>query len=99
MGTQSTPQAARQNKAELSRRSILIGGAMALGTTALSYSRVYGANERISLGQVGIGSRGRELASVVADLKGRHNVEMTAVCDLWKVNRERAAKSASDAYG
>jgi predicted dehydrogenase len=24
---------------------------------------------------------------------------MTAVCDLWKVNRERAAKTAADEYG
>jgi predicted dehydrogenase len=46
-----------------------------------------------------VGNRGRELASVVADLKERHNVEMTAVCDLWSVNRERAVKTASQAYG
>ena len=47
----------------------------------------------------GLGNRGRELASVAAGLKDRHNVEMTAVCDLWNVNRERAAKAASQAYG
>src|SRR4051812_19394067 len=95
MGTPSVPPATPQ----LSRRSLLLGGAMALGTSAISYSRVPGANERISLGHVGVGSRGRELASIVADLKGRHNVEMTAVCDLWKTNRERAAKTAAAAYG
>jgi predicted dehydrogenase len=72
---------------------------MAGTTTAVSYSRVVGANDRISIAQVGIGRRGHELASVVADLKDRHNVEMTAVCDLWKVNRERAANIASNAYG
>ena len=80
---------------QMSRRSLLIAGAAALGSTAISYSRVAGANDRISLAQVGIGNRGRELASVAADLKDRHNVEMTAICDLWKVNRERAAKTAS----
>jgi predicted dehydrogenase len=72
---------------------------MALGTTALSYARVAGANDRISLGHIGVGNRGRELAGVVADLRGRHNVEMTAVCDLWTTNRERAAKAAAGAYG
>jgi predicted dehydrogenase len=72
---------------------------VSLGTTALSYSRIPGANDRISLGQIGIGNRGRELASVVAGLKDRHNVEMTAVCDLWSVNRDRAAKAAAQAYG
>jgi len=84
---------------EISRRSLLAGGAAILGMTASSYARVVGANDRIALGIVGPGNRGRELASVVADLKDRHNVEMRAVCDLWSVNRERAAKTATDVYG
>ena len=82
----------------MTRRTLLAAGA-SLGMTALSYGRVAGANDRISMAHVGVGNRGRELASVVADLKERHNVEMTAVCDLWSVNRERAAKAASQAYG
>ena len=83
---------------EIRRRSFLIAGAAAIGTSALSYGRIIGANDRISLGHIGVGRRGRELASVVADLKQSHNVEMTAVCDLWKVNRERAAKTAEHVY-
>ena len=83
----------------MSRRTLLGGSLMAMGTTAISYARIPGANDRISLGHVGIGNRGRELAGVVAALKSRHNVELTAVCDLWKVNRERAAKTAQDEYG
>src|SRR5207248_10628688 len=85
-------QAKTPTREEMSRRSLLMAGATVLGSTAISYSRVAGANDRISVAQVGIGSRGRELASIVADLKDRHNVEMTAVCDLWKVSRERASK-------
>ena len=84
---------------DLSRRSLLFAGSTLLGATAISYARVPGANDRIRLGHIGIGNRGRELASVVAGLKASHNVEMTAVCDLWKVNRERAAKTAADEYG
>jgi predicted dehydrogenase len=83
---------------DLRRRSFLIAGA-AIGTSALSYGRIIGANDRISLGHIGVGRRGRELASVVADQKRSHNVEMTAVCDLWSVNRDRAAKAAEQAYG
>src|SRR6266481_1930456 len=83
---------------DVSRRSILFAGAAAIGTTALSYGRIVGANDRISLGQIGVGNRGRELASIAAGLKNAHNVEMTAVCDLWKVNRERAAHAAEQAY-
>ncbi len=84
---------------QLGRRSFLTGGAAALGTTALSYGRIAGANNRISLGHIGVGRRGRELAAVAAGLKDSHQVEMTAVCDLWKVNRERAAQAATRAYG
>jgi predicted dehydrogenase len=67
--------------------------------TALSYGRVVGANERISLGHIGVGRRGRELDGVAGGLKAAHNVEMTAVCDLWKSNREQAAALAERTYG
>jgi predicted dehydrogenase len=72
---------------------------LAAGTTALSYGRVVGANERISLGILGVGRRGSGLAWIVSQLKDKHNAEMTAVCDLWIVNRERAAAAAQKVYG
>ena len=84
---------------EIDRRSFLLTGAAVIGTSALSYGRIIGANDRISLGLLGAGRRGRELASVVADIKGSYNAEMTAVCDLWKVNREQAAKTATRSMG
>src|SRR2546426_12808366 len=82
----------------LSRASAAAIGAGALRSTAVSYGRILGANDRISLGHVGVGRRGTELAEIVARLKAK-NVEMTAVCDLWKVNREAAAARAASAYG
>jgi predicted dehydrogenase len=91
-----TPASPHEN---LSRRSLLVAGPALLGATAISYARIAGANERIHLGHVGAGNRGRELAAIVAGLKSSHNVEMMAVCDLWSVNRERAAKTAADEYG
>lgn len=84
---------------DMHRRDFLRTGAAAIGTSALSYGRITGANDRISIGQIGIGNRGRELAGIVAGLKDNHNVEMTAVCDLWSVNRERAADHAGRTYG
>ena len=89
----------------IGRRSFLnqaaraIAGAGALSTAAFSYSRIKGANDRILLGHIGIGSRGSELAWIVSRLKDKHNVEMAAVCDLWKVNREQAAARAQSVYG
>ena len=86
------------------RRTFIKGGAtaaasVALGTTALSYGRILGANDRISLGHIGIGNRGRGLAWIASKLKDEHNVEMTAVCDLWTVNREKAVARPTGIYG
>jgi predicted dehydrogenase len=84
---------------QIDRRSLLAAGTTALASTALSYSRIPGANDRISLGHIGIGDRGRGLAFIASKLKDEKNAEMMAVCDLWKVNRERAAAAAEKVYG
>ena len=77
--------------------SVVAGSTIA--TSALSYGRILGANDRIALGHIGIGNRGTELHTMVSHLKGKHNVETVAVCDLWKDNRERAAASTEKYYG
>jgi predicted dehydrogenase len=85
-------------RAFLGQSARMAGGA-ALATTALSYARILGANDRISLGHIGVGSRGSELVQIVGRLKSSHNVEMTAVCDLWTVNRERAKSANAALHG
>jgi len=83
----------------LKKSAALAAGSAALSHTAMSYGRIAGANERISLGHIGIGNRGTELDSIVASLKDSHNVELTAVCDLWSHNRERAVAANQKFYG
>jgi predicted dehydrogenase len=83
----------------LSRTATVIAGGAAFGGNALSYGRILGANDRISLGHIGIGSRGGDLTEIVSRLKSSHNVEMTAVCDLWSVNREKARAANAKHYG
>jgi predicted dehydrogenase len=83
----------------LERSATAVAGTAILPHTALSYSRILGANDRISLGHVGIGNRGRDLDLISSKLKSSHNVEMTAVCDLWTVNRERAVATNANYYG
>jgi predicted dehydrogenase len=85
-------------RAFLGRTGLLAGGA-ALASSARSYARILGANDRIALAHIGIGNRGRELDQIAGALKDTHNVEMTAVCDLWKVNRERAVDASAKLYG
>jgi len=70
-----------------------------LSMSAFLSGRVAGANDRIRLGHVGVGNRGRGLEWIVSRLKNSKNVEVTAVCDLWKVNRERAVAAGEKYYG
>jgi predicted dehydrogenase len=86
-------------RAFLTKSAALTAGGMSLATSALSYERILGANDRISLCHVGIGSRGEELDTIVSQLSKDHNVEMTAVCDLWSVNREKAVGANTKYYG
>ena len=86
-------------RAFLSKTATVIAGSAAFGSTALSYARIVGANDRISLGHIGIGSRGDDLTEIVRRLKDSHNVDMTAVCDLWSVNRDKARMANGKYYG
>src|ERR1700721_963771 len=83
----------------LSKSAALIAGGAALPSTALSYGRIVGANDRISLAHIGTGSRGSDLDWIVAQLKTSQNAEMTVICDLWKLNREKAAATNAKYYG
>src|SRR5258707_18418 len=79
----------------VSRRGFM--GAAAI--TAASYSRVLGANERIRIGQLGIGSRGDGHTRMATMSKDDMNVEITHVCDIWTHNREKAAANVEKAFG
>jgi predicted dehydrogenase len=80
------------------RTTAVSGPAFAL--TALNYSRVLGANDRISIGLIGCGDRG-----VNAHLKGispyirSENIELSAVCDPWSVAREKASATVKEDWG
>ncbi len=86
-------------RAFLGKSAAVIAGGVVLPRTALSYGNIVGANDRISLGHIGIGSRGGDLDLIASKLKSSHHVEMIAVCDLWKVNREKAAATNAGYYG
>ena len=92
------------NEKKLDRRSFLtkatgVVAGSAFASTALSYDRIAGANDRIALGHIGVGSRGTELHMMASRLKGKYKVETVAVCDLWKSNRERAVANTERYYG
>src|SRR3990172_3527805 len=87
----------------VTRRTLLkagVGTSAAWAISAASYARVKGANDRISIAQIGCGGRG-----LGAHMTGIHpydkeqNVEVTAVCDPWRLRREKAAAQAQEWYG
>src|ERR1700747_297599 len=93
----------RESEMKTDRRTFLTGSAALIGAAvvpnAVSYARILGANDRISLAHIGPGNRGQELDWIIAQHKTAHNVEMTAVCDLWNVHRERAVTDNSRYFG
>src|ERR1700749_2152716 len=108
--TKSSSQAENTmtRRAFLDRSATAVVGAALLGEaentsaaslTAASYGRVIGANDRIKLGHVGIGNRGRGLEFILSQLKDSKNVEVVRLCDLWKVNLEQAVAKSLEIYG
>ena len=62
--------------------------------TALSYSRVYGANERLQVGLIGCGERGRyDMSNHIKC----GNVDVVALCDIWGDNIEAGRKAIDTA--
>jgi predicted dehydrogenase len=76
---------------QLDRRGFLRGATVA---TALSYSRVMGANEKIRLGVIGIGDRG---TGDMGNFLRNPDVQVVALCDLYDAHLDRAKQRAPDA--
>ncbi len=77
-----------------SRRSLLRHAA--LGWSAASYARILGANEKISLGLIGAGGRGR---GVMNTFIKTGQVQVTAVCDVFAAHVDQAQSMAPGARG
>jgi predicted dehydrogenase len=76
------------------RRDFIKTVGAATAATALSYSRIIGANERVQLGLIGCGSRG---VGVMNNFVKLGNVDVTALCDIYGAQFERAKQAASAA--
>jgi predicted dehydrogenase len=62
-----------------------------VGAVAAGAGVALGANERIGIGIIGCGERGTALLREVLQFGAEENVEVRAVCDTWRPQRERAA--------
>ena len=79
------------------RRALLrAAGGAAVAMSASSYSRVSGANDKVTLGLIGCGGRGR---GVMGTFLKTGRVQVTAVCDVYGERIDRALQTASGAKG
>ena len=76
------------------RRDFIKTVGAATAATALSYSRIVGANERVQMGLIGCGSRG---TGVMNSFVKVGDVDVTTLCDVYDAQFERAKQSAARA--
>jgi len=74
----------------MNRRQFAVTTAAA-AQSALAYQRTIGANDRIRVGVIGAGGRGRYLTGEFKEI----GAEMAAVCDVAEANLEAGLKAAS----
>ncbi len=78
---------------KLLRRDLFRGAA---AFTALSYSRILGANDKINMALVGCGERGR---GVMGTFLASNQTNYTAVCDVFARHIDQAQQVAKSAKG
>ena len=88
----------------ISRRQFINSSAVGVaglsaGLSAKSYSQILGANDRINIAFLGTGARGSGHRNMVKSSYEDKNLNVVAVCDLWKINREKAAADCKDKFG
>ena len=80
----------------LDRREFIQAAAATTAATALSYSRILGANDRVRLALIGCGSRG------IGDMNNFikiGTVDVPALCDVYGARIDEARKAAANAKG
>lgn len=80
-------------KNKFSRRSLL-GAAV----PAILASGAKGANDRIQIGIIGTGGRGQNRMAAIHACRNL-NVVVTAICDVWRLNREKGVALATKYWG
>jgi predicted dehydrogenase len=74
----------------ITRRGFLAAAAL----TARAATRVIGANDRIRVGVIGCGAQARGHLRALQSMKVSDNVEVAAVCDVYRKRLDQAAASA-----
>ena len=91
-------------KEKIGRREFMNGAAAgaaagALAANASSYERIKGANDRINIAFLGCGARSSGHRRMVEMSLKDKNLGVVAVCDIWTLNREKAAADCRKRFG
>jgi predicted dehydrogenase len=89
---------------DMNRRKFLGTAAIGIAGTitafsASSYARIIGSNDRINIGFLGCGDRGSGHRNMVEMSVKDKNLAVVAVCDLWSLNRQKAAEDCKKRFG
>ena len=85
------------NRRDFLKTTVATGAALSL--TAASFNRVYGANERIGIGFLGVGGRCQQHIDVILEMQKKGvKVAPVAVCDVWDGDPELGKKKGRGLY-
>jgi predicted dehydrogenase len=89
----------KKNKSTISRRKFMGATALAglsMAVSAKSYRKILGSNDRINIAFLGCGARSQGHLRMVRNSYEEKNLQAVAVCDIWTLNREKAASRCKD---
>ena len=90
-----------QSKSGSSRRGFLVqtSGVASLGVVPWIGRAAAGANDRIGIGLIGVGGRGGDHRDELIRLASSQNVQITAVCDVWRKAGQATAQKVAQKLG
>ncbi len=90
-----------QSKSGSSRRVFLAqtSGIASLGAVPWIGRAAASANDRIGIGLIGVGSRGSDHRDELIRLATSQNLQITAVCDVWRKASQAAAEKVTQKLG
>jgi len=91
------PSGATSTRRNFLKRTSL--GVASLTLSPLVLRGAVGANDRIRIGMIGTGDRAQALLSELVTSAEDHNVQVTAICDVWKKNREATTAKIKKSFG
>jgi predicted dehydrogenase len=96
MSNESIPNSDRREFLKQAAGTVIAAGIA--GIPARSYARIIGANDRITIGQLGCGGRSSGHVHMVQEAAKQTPVETIATCDLWSLAREARAAQVKAAF-